>query len=217
MIIRMASTADAVGIARVHVDTWRTTYRGLVPDAFLDGLSYETGRERWAKRLAEATSGQFVLVAEDDSGAVVGFAAAGPNRSPGQPDPKPQPPPKELPPKELPPAEPPAEEPPPAEPPPDEPPYEAEIYALYILEAHQRRGIGRRLVQAAAREFGRRGLGSMVVWVLAANPARRFYEALGGRLAGSQPIVIGGATLEEVAYGWADVGTLLPPSAEPAV
>jgi hypothetical protein len=41
MIIRDASPADAAAIARVRVDAWRETYRGIVPEAFLDGLSYE--------------------------------------------------------------------------------------------------------------------------------------------------------------------------------
>jgi len=46
----------------------------------------------------------------------------------------------------------------------------------------------------------------MLVWVLVDNhPARRFYEALGGQELRTQPIEIGGVTLEEVAYGWQDI------------
>jgi hypothetical protein len=41
LVIREAAPADAPGIARVHVDTWRTTYQGIVPDQFLARLSYE--------------------------------------------------------------------------------------------------------------------------------------------------------------------------------
>ena len=36
IVIRPAQTADAPGIARVHVEAWRSTYRGIVSDAFLD-------------------------------------------------------------------------------------------------------------------------------------------------------------------------------------
>ena len=36
--IRPATAADAAQIARVRVDCWRSTYRGLVPDAYLDGM-----------------------------------------------------------------------------------------------------------------------------------------------------------------------------------
>jgi hypothetical protein len=41
-----------------------------------------------------------------------------------------------------------------------------------------------------------------MLWVLADNPTRGFYEALGGRLLGEQPIQIGNDSLAEVAYGW---------------
>jgi hypothetical protein len=48
----------------------------------------------------------------------------------------------------------------------------------------------------------------MVVWVLKENPARGFYERMGGVKVGEQMIEIGGATLPEIAFGWADLGVL---------
>ena len=39
--VREAVPADARAIARVHVDSWRTTYRDIVPDSVLSQLSYE--------------------------------------------------------------------------------------------------------------------------------------------------------------------------------
>jgi hypothetical protein len=42
MNIRDALAADAGGIARVSVDTWRATYQGIMPDTVLEGLSYKT-------------------------------------------------------------------------------------------------------------------------------------------------------------------------------
>jgi hypothetical protein len=45
---------------------------------------------------------------------------------------------------------------------------------------------------------------SMLVWVLAENYARGFYERLGGALVGEQEITLGGVALREVAYGWPD-------------
>jgi len=45
----------------------------------------------------------------------------------------------------------------------------------------------------------------MLVWVLAENPNRRFYESLGGRFLRSTTITLGGADLEEWAYGWDDL------------
>ncbi len=50
---------------------------------------------------------------------------------------------------------------------------------------------------------------SMKVWVLADNPFRAFYEALGGKYVSEKEIVIGGAPLIEVAYGWNELNVLL--------
>ena len=44
--IRTAQREDAADIARVHIDCWRTTYKGIFPDALLAGLSYK-GREQY--------------------------------------------------------------------------------------------------------------------------------------------------------------------------
>jgi hypothetical protein len=63
-------------------------------------------------------------------------------------------------------------------------------------------GIGQRLLDSVARGLAEGGTYSLLAWVLARNPSRRFYEAVGGELLGSQEIEIGGARLEEVAYGW---------------
>ena len=80
MRIRTAAPADAPGIARVHVDTWRTAYRDILPAGFLAALSYETRAQRWRDNLAQAGPQQFTLVAEDHAGEVVGFAGGGPER-----------------------------------------------------------------------------------------------------------------------------------------
>jgi hypothetical protein len=44
--------------------------------------------------------------------------------------------------------------------------------------------------------------------VLAQNPSRQFYEALGGKYLYEKPIEIGGANLIKVAYGWPDIHAL---------
>ena len=86
---------------------------------------------------------------------------------------------------------------------------DGEIYALYLLRAHQRRGVGRALCKAAAQRLRERGLRSAAAWVLRENePARRFYERIGGRAAGERSMTDDGATLVEVAYGWNDLGPL---------
>jgi hypothetical protein len=45
----------------------------------------------------------------------------------------------------------------------------------------------------------------MLIWVLAENSARRFYEKLGGVLVQTDTYRIAGAELEQVAYGWPDI------------
>ncbi|PJN55835.1 hypothetical protein PAEVO_25570 [Paenibacillus sp. GM2FR] len=39
MHIRHANEQDAAGIANVHVNSWKTTYKGIVDDSFLENLS----------------------------------------------------------------------------------------------------------------------------------------------------------------------------------
>ena len=47
MTIRHAEPGDARGIAEVHVSSWRTSYRGIVPDARLDELDVESRVSFW--------------------------------------------------------------------------------------------------------------------------------------------------------------------------
>jgi ribosomal protein S18 acetylase RimI-like enzyme len=81
--------------------------------------------------------------------------------------------------------------------------YAGELYAIYLLEGAQRRGLGRELFRAIVEGLGGMQLADLIVWVLRDNHrARGFYERLGGVYVRSQPITIGPSTLEEVSYGW---------------
>ncbi|MDQ0208790.1 GNAT family N-acetyltransferase [Alkalicoccobacillus murimartini] len=73
MIIRKAVLSDAPGIAKVHVDSWRTTYKGIFPDSFLDKLSYESRTSLWKDNIA--AEGDPIYIAETKEGQVVGFAS----------------------------------------------------------------------------------------------------------------------------------------------
>ena len=84
--------------------------------------------------------------------------------------------------------------------------YPGELYTVYLLEAYQRRGIGRRLVSAVAERLLADGLSSMLVWVLKRNhPGRRFYESLGAQRIGQTIVTIGESRLVELRYGWQDI------------
>lgn len=85
MIIRPATLADAPAVARIHMDSWRTTYRGMVSDDFLDNLLFDDRLARWQQRLAFEEPGTFAYVAEAAPGEVVGFAYGGRERT-GYPD-----------------------------------------------------------------------------------------------------------------------------------
>ena len=87
--------------------------------------------------------------------------------------------------------------------------YSGELYGIYILKVWQKKGIGRELVREVVRHLIKNGFESMLVWVLTDNPSRRFYESLGGKFLRSQTIKIGGADLQEVAYGWIDASQIL--------
>jgi len=89
--------------------------------------------------------------------------------------------------------------------------YRGEVYTLYVLEDHQGRGLGRRLLSASLAALHARRLGPALVWVLGANPARFFYEAMGGRPLAQRTARMGGAEHEELAYGWADLARAVAP------
>jgi len=81
--------------------------------------------------------------------------------------------------------------------------YSGELYAIYVLDAFQRHGYGRELLRAVVTGLRDMGFDDMIIWVLKDNqPARRFYERLGGVYVRTQPTTMGSATLEEVSYGW---------------
>ncbi|HRI18799.1 MAG TPA: GNAT family N-acetyltransferase, partial [Burkholderiaceae bacterium] len=72
-----ARAQDAPAIAAVHVASWRAAYRGLIVDAYLDGLSAD-GRERMWRDLIE--EGRTSTLVARCAGRVCGFAAFGASR-----------------------------------------------------------------------------------------------------------------------------------------
>jgi len=72
--IREATIQDAQGIGKVHVDSWRTTYKDIIPDHFLNNLSYEQRTELAKRNITKKDN--HMLVAENEFGEIVGFADA---------------------------------------------------------------------------------------------------------------------------------------------
>lgn len=83
---RSAEPGDEVAIAEVHVLTWQVAYRGMIPDAFLDGLSVSQRTDNWRRIINEldppATGALVALIGPE----VVGFVHFCPSRD-GDADP----------------------------------------------------------------------------------------------------------------------------------
>jgi GNAT superfamily N-acetyltransferase len=80
--IRHAAIEDARAIAEVHVESWRSTYRGIFPEAFLDGLSVEKRESSWRDSLlAHEPSSPITMVGCEAGGSVVGFVSGGKERT----------------------------------------------------------------------------------------------------------------------------------------
>ncbi|OLC10982.1 MAG: hypothetical protein AUH39_00610 [Chloroflexi bacterium 13_1_40CM_67_9] len=78
MGVRRATVDDAEAIERIRVETWRETYRGLLPDGLIDQLQPNVERRR--ERLRSLAPSELNVVAEEGT-RVVGYAFAGPERS----------------------------------------------------------------------------------------------------------------------------------------
>lgn len=84
MLIREATKSDASGIARVQVDAWQTTYKGIVPDSYLASYTDEKRAERWRQILTSQDNQEnnFTFVAETEDEQIVGFASASDTEEP---------------------------------------------------------------------------------------------------------------------------------------
>ena len=75
--VRRATAGDAPAIARVRIDSWRSTYRGLIPDAYLDAMQVEASTALWDRVLTAGPNTTCVFVAEHGTD-VVGFSCGAP-------------------------------------------------------------------------------------------------------------------------------------------
>ena len=77
------------------------------------------------------------------------------------------------------------------------------VGSLYVLRSHQRSQIGSRLLETVLARYTGLGAKAVHIGVLAANqPARRFYEAMGGRFGWESEFDEEGEMLPEVVYVW---------------
>ncbi|MGI8317067.1 N-acetyltransferase family protein [Halobacillus mangrovi] len=77
MHIRKARLDDALGIAKVSVNAWRSTYKGIVPDDFLEKMTIQKRVEKWKDKISGKK--EIIYVVEVDEG-LVGYASGGEER-----------------------------------------------------------------------------------------------------------------------------------------
>jgi ribosomal protein S18 acetylase RimI-like enzyme len=178
-----ATERDAAGIAKVYVDTWRSSYAALLPHPMLLSMSYERQAREWSWVIRSNAETQPVIVARETDHGVVGFASFGPARSGHRPAIGPFAGAHET---------------------------VGEIYTLYVLPEFQERGIGRRLLTATFTAMASKGYDHSFLWVLRDNPSRYFYERVGGKVVAERRERLWGSTLAEVCYGWSELTRSAP-------
>jgi ribosomal protein S18 acetylase RimI-like enzyme len=157
--VRAARAADASGLARVQVASWRSAFAGLVPDAVIAELTSEEAVGQFAERWREAisappTSKHRVHVAVEKPGEpeILGFAAAGPATD------------EDL-----------------------WPGTDGELYELHVMPSVAAEGHDQRLLHAVADTFAEDGFSTGYTWALAGDEARvEFLEAAGWAPDGSR-------------------------------
>ena len=79
--LRPAVLADAAVIGAVHVESWRETYSGLLPDAMLAELSVERWAAMWGELLGDpGTAENMAIFVAENEGRIVGIGGCGPQR-----------------------------------------------------------------------------------------------------------------------------------------
>src|ERR1700722_7926883 len=79
--------------------------------------------------------------------------------------------------------------------------YDGEVYTLYVAPDYFGQGIGSSLLRAAFAALHASQFTSCVIWAHARNPARYFYEAMGGRLVAERMRPMMRSMVPESAFG----------------
>jgi L-amino acid N-acyltransferase YncA len=80
--------------------------------------------------------------------------------------------------------------------------FDAEVYTLYVDPMYYGFGTGRALLCGSFAVMRDRGYESCIIWAHAKNPARFFYEKLGGRLSAERTVRMMGDAVPETGFGW---------------
>lgn len=171
MHIRKANQSDIEIIVDINIQTWLTTYAGIIDNAILERFA-QSRQKRIDRDLEYYESGDYKLKHEERALAMVdnqevGFITYGPCRQA-----------KAYQLKDT-----------------------GEIYAIYVLADYQKSGVGKALLDYAFNELKRQyNYTAVLIWALKDNPFRRFYEKNGGQKAFHKPLLLAHKTYTEVGY-----------------
>jgi len=182
--VRKARPADAIAIGAVHVAAWRSTYPGILPDRYLARMSVSRQAAHYDAAIRSGT-GVFVATASGvdvPNGSVTRIIGFATAGRARS---------GEIGGRRL---------------------GEGEVETLYVLDDWRDRGIGRRLMRAAATHLIENQCKSAYLWVLRDNPSRWFYQRLGGRAVAEATIPFAGQSVVQVAFAWDPIETLLAAS-----
>ncbi len=87
--------------------------------------------------------------------------------------------------------------------------YKGELWGIYVLENHQKNGIGTNLVKKIIQHLFSINITSMLVWVLKNNPYLSFYEKLKGMFLEEKQKDFMGLFRPLISYGWLNIRKLL--------
>lgn len=73
MEIRYAAMEDIHGMGQVYVDTWKAAYKGMIPQDYLDSLTYEGWEEKFRSRFSQMTD--YHLAVLDLHGQIIGVTS----------------------------------------------------------------------------------------------------------------------------------------------
>ncbi|MCP5081072.1 MAG: GNAT family N-acetyltransferase [Alphaproteobacteria bacterium] len=82
IVMRAATEQDAGAITTLHVASWQSSYRGVLPDSYLDGEAETERGAHWNETLSGLGPKDLVLLAEDEQG-LRGFISVYWRKEPG--------------------------------------------------------------------------------------------------------------------------------------
>ena len=182
--LRKARVADAIAIGAVHVAAWRTTYPGILPDTYLAKLSVSRQAAYYDAAIRGGTGVTVATASGVDVPAGTGPRVIGFTTAGRARH-------ADIAGTRL---------------------AEGEVETLYVLDDWRERGVGRKLMRAAAGHLIEIGCKSAFVWVLRDNNSRWFYQRLGGKPVAEQTVQIAGQSVPQIAFIWNPIELLLAAS-----